>query len=186
MPLAPCQIRKVAFFVEFINNSIRLRDDLSYLRVTELWNDAAETGKGSDVFRFPNDLGAYFLSSRWIILREKLANFLQIGNSRLGPNQGGHYFLSVGGYPLGHIRAAFTGPANNSKRCRTTLRCSSLSLPTKRGNRKNRPKLPNPDRQIQEIFFENRLGYNCQDGCPGASPHLNQNQFKISAIPPSC
>src|SRR5271166_3607064 len=126
--------------------TIRLRDDLSYVRVAKLWNDAAETGKGSDVFRFPNDPGAYFLSSRWIIFRDKLANFLQIGNSGLGPNQGCHYFLSAGAYPLGHIRAAFTGPANNSKRCRTTLMCSSLSLPTKRGNRKNRPKLPNPDR----------------------------------------
>jgi hypothetical protein len=28
----------------------------------------------------------------------KLANFLQIGNSGLGPNQGCHYFLSVGAY----------------------------------------------------------------------------------------
>ena len=26
-----------------------------------------------------------------------------------GPNQGCHYFLSVGAYPRGHIRAAFTG-----------------------------------------------------------------------------
>src|SRR5271165_893629 len=33
----------------------------------------------------------------------------------------------------GHIRAGFTGPANNSKRCRTNLMCSSLSLPTKWG-----------------------------------------------------
>jgi len=44
----------------------------------------------------PNDPGAYFLSSKWIILRDKLTNFLQIGNSGLGPNQGCHYFLSVG------------------------------------------------------------------------------------------
>ena len=58
--------------------------------------------------------------------------------------------------------------------------CSSLSLPTKRGDRKNHPKLPNPDRQIQEIFFENRLGYNCQDGCTSASPHLNQSNSKSS------
>jgi hypothetical protein len=46
-----------------------LRDDLSYLRVAELWNDAAETVKGSDVFCFSNDPGAYFLSGWWIILR---------------------------------------------------------------------------------------------------------------------
>ena len=113
---------------------------ISYLRVTELWNDAAETGKGSHVFRFPNDLGAYFLSSRWIVLRDKLANFLQIGNSRLSPNQGCHYFLfsrriSFGPYPSSFHRSS--KQFKDSKRCRTTLMCSSLSLPTKRENRKN-------------------------------------------------
>jgi hypothetical protein len=74
--------------------------DTPYLMVTQPELErCGRAGKGSDVFCFPNDPGAYFLCSRWIILRDKLANFLQIGNSGLGPNQGCHYFLSVGAYP---------------------------------------------------------------------------------------